>query len=74
MKYTQRKASENTDIFKIELKNEISSTARRESKFQTFPQNKSQNIITNELLESEYQLSNILYHHFIHKVEMRIRN
>ena len=74
MKYTQRKASENTDIFKIGLKIQISPTAPSESKFQTFPQNKSQNIITQQLLKSEYQLSNILYHHFIYVNEMRIKN
>ena len=74
MKYKQRKASGNTDIFKIGLQVQINPTAGRKSKFQTFPQNKSQNIITKELLISEYQLSNILYNHFKHENEMRIRN
>jgi len=73
MIYTQRKASENTGIFKIELETQKSSTARRECKFQTYPQKISQNIFTLKLLKSDYQLSNILFNHFIHENEMRIR-
>lgn len=74
MIYTPEKASQNIDIFKIELKNQKGSTAIGESKFQTFPQNNTQNIITQELLKTEYQFNNIQLNHFIHENEMRIRN
>ena len=72
MIYTQRKASENTNIFKIELETQKSSAARRESKFQTNPQKTPQNILKLKLLKSDYQLNNILFNHFIPENEMRI--
>lgn len=74
MKYPQRKTSENTDNFEIGLKIQNSPTVRRESKFQTFPQIKPQNIFTLKLLKFESQLSNVLFNYFIHENKMRINN